>query len=142
MKYLSVLFILIFYVSDACSQNIATGKSVIEYLADDKLEGRYPGTNGGEMARQYIDQMFYDDWMNKYSFGYQQKFTIQTNIALNDHTKLTFNGKEGRMSKDFHPLAFSAENSEKAGVIYCGTSLKDTELDINNQWALIYIKLN
>ncbi len=121
------------------AQNIETGEKVLKYLAGDKLEGRYPGTKGDEMARDYLDELFYRDWMGKFSFGYQQKFEIETNIEISRNTSLKVGSDEAELNIDFKPFIFSAETSVEGKVVYVGPSVKESDADIEDKWALIYI---
>jgi Zn-dependent M28 family amino/carboxypeptidase len=53
-------------------------QSVLEFLGDDLLEGRSPGTRGGNLAENYIRSLF--KWMNlepESADGYFQPFTLK-----------------------------------------------------------------
>ncbi len=52
-------------------------QSVIQFLGDDLLEGRAPGTRGGALAERYLQTMF--KWMNlepAFDSGYLQPFQL------------------------------------------------------------------
>ena len=140
MRYSTIILILLLLIPAwTVAQNIETGEKVLKYLADDKLEGRYPGTKGDEMAHDYLDELFYRDWMGKFSFGYQQKFEIETDVDINLQTTLTLEEEKAVLNEDFKPFVFSAETSVNGEVVYVGSKVKDTDVKIDGKWALIYI---
>ncbi len=51
-------------------------QSVIEYLASDLLEGRAPGTRGGELAEEYIRSFFKSCDIGPYQGEYFQEFAL------------------------------------------------------------------
>ena len=51
-------------------------QSVIEYLASDLLEGRAPGTRGGELAEEYIRSLLKSYDIGPYQGEYFQEFTL------------------------------------------------------------------
>lgn len=46
----------------------------LEYLASDELEGRFPGTEGSEMARDYIEDRFSSLGLNMFGDSYRHLF--------------------------------------------------------------------
>lgn len=53
-------------------------QSVLEYLADDLLEGRAPGTRGGELSEKYLKSIFkLLDLEPGTASGYLQEFSLQ-----------------------------------------------------------------
>lgn len=133
------ILVLLFTNLPLLAQNIETGKEVVNYLADDKLEGRYPGTKGDKLAIDFLDQMFYDDWMGKFSFGYQQPFEIQTGKEINRNTTLKIGRDKGKLNVDYRPFIFSGEIDIKGEVVYAGQSLKETNINLDGKWVLIYL---
>ncbi len=76
----SVLF------SISCSKDTAVGskpvskkviRTVIEFLSDDKLEGRAPGTRGGELAEDYVKSVFQLLEIEPYQGDYFQEFELR-----------------------------------------------------------------
>ena len=51
-------------------------QSIIEYLASDLLEGRAPGTRGGELAEEYIRSLFKSYDIGPYQGEYFQEFAL------------------------------------------------------------------
>ena len=98
----------------------------IQYLADDKLEGRRTGTKGEMIAMQYIaDQFSKNGLQPKGTNGFIQEFTINEGKQF-DETGNTFsvNDVKLELKKDFFPLAFSA-NKSIDGIASPGLQEKD-----------------
>lgn len=140
MIHKSLLIVLAFlFATVTYAQDIETGKKVVKYLADDQLEGRYPGSEGDKKTLDFLDDMFYEDWMGKFSFGFQQPFTILTDIDIKKNTQLIAGKLKAALHKDFQPFVFSAEDSVNANLIYAGATMKNAPFDFGNKWALIYL---
>ena len=80
----------------------------IQYLADDKLEGRRTGTAGELLAMQYISARFEKDGLvPKGTNGYIQEFEINEGKKFNDTDNFfSVNDQELKLNKDFYPLAY------------------------------------
>lgn len=88
----------------------------IQYLADDKLEGRRTGTAGELLAMQYISTQFQKEGLvPKGTNGYVQEFEINEGkqFAETDNS-FSVNGEKLELKKDYFPLAYSA-NAEAEG---------------------------
>ena len=90
----------------------------IQYLANDRLEGRRAGTAGELLATQYISNMF-----EKYKLepkgdnGFIQEFSINEGKQFNTPENVfTVNGQKLEPKTDYYPLAFSANSSAKGSV--------------------------
>ncbi len=84
-------------------------KTHIQYLADDKLEGRRTGSHGEEIAMQYIINQYQQAGLEpKGSDGYIQKFTINEGKQIDATTQLVVNSKSLIVVKDYFPLSYSA----------------------------------
>ncbi len=90
-------------------------RSHIQYLADDKLEGRRTGTNGEKLAMEYIGDQFKANGLDpKGSNGYFQAFEVNDGKKINDSTRLSINGNSLVVEKDFFPFPFSANQKMEA----------------------------
>jgi hypothetical protein len=88
--------------------------SHIQYLSDDKLEGRRAGTPGEILAMQYIvDQYRQMGLEPKGTDGYIQEFEINEGRQVDDISFLKVDGKALVLSKEYFPLAFSATKTVK-----------------------------
>lgn len=102
-------------VTKADVQTLENLKLHIQYLADDKLEGRRTGTNGEKMAMEYISNQFKSiGLLPKGSKGYYQPFEINEGKQIDDSTKLIINGNNLVAGKDFFPFPFSLNQKMEA----------------------------
>lgn len=83
-------------------------QSHVQFLADDKLEGRRTGTEGEKLAAEYISNEFNKLGLTpKGSSGYLQSFEINEGKIINPATRLSINGTALELHKDFFPLIIS-----------------------------------
>src|SRR3954471_14207142 len=89
---------------------LANLQAHIQYLANDKLEGRRAGTHGEELAMQYIVAQFQKDGLQpKGTNGYVQEFEIDEGKKFSEeNNSFTVNDKKLQLQKDYFPVAFSA----------------------------------
>ena len=81
----------------------------INYLADDKLEGRRTGTAGEQLAAQYISAKFQSiGLLPKGSSGYVQPFEIKEGKIIGKGTDFAFGGEHLSAGTDFFPFPYSA----------------------------------
>lgn len=96
-------------------QLIANLHQHIEYLADDKLEGRLTGTKGEKLAAEYIKNEFEKIGLQpKGSEGFYQPFEVNEGKQINPSTHLIIDGAHLTLNTDFFPLAYSANSSLEA----------------------------
>ena len=90
-------------------------KAHIQYLANDKLEGRRTGTAGELLAMQYIANQFLQTGLQpKGSNGFIQAFEINEGKQYDSiTTAFVVNNQNLELGNDFYPLAFSANESVK-----------------------------
>ena len=128
MKKLILIFLLIPMFSIAQSKKkklkakqaenemmVANLKAHIQYLANDKLEGRRTGTQGEVLAMQYISKQYEQIGLEpKGANGYVQEFEIdEGKYAVENKTFCIVNDIKAILNVDFFPLAFSAGKSTK-----------------------------
>ncbi|MEI6088099.1 MAG: M28 family peptidase [Bacteroidota bacterium] len=98
----------------ASMELVANLKSHIQYLADDKLEGRRTGTKGEQLALAYIVEQYQKIGLQpKGKEGYVQTFEINEGKKFTTETFLTVNGHEIEQSTEYFPLSYSAQKSVK-----------------------------
>lgn len=85
----------------------------IQYLADDKLEGRRTGSAGEKLAMQYIAGQFSKNGLEpRGSGGFIQEFEINEGKQFADSgNELLINDAKLELKKDYFPLPFSANRS-------------------------------
>lgn len=104
---------------------VAGLKTHVQYLADDKLEGRRTGTKGEEMAMQYLVQQYQQMGIApKGSDGYVQTFEINEGKQAVAPTKLVVNGQAMQLTNEFFPLAYSG-----AGAVQSSAAVSLNEKD-------------
>ncbi len=88
----------------------------INYLADDKLEGRRTGTNGEKLAYEYISNEFKNAGLlpKGESESYLQPFQINDGKAINPASHLIINDHDLKLNEEYFPLAFSPNGSLEA----------------------------
>ncbi len=82
----------------------------VQYLADDKLEGRRTGTQGEVLAMRYIAARFDKAGLEpKGTNGFIQEFTIEEGKTYDSSSvELLVNDKSLKVRTDFFPLPYSA----------------------------------
>lgn len=86
----------------------------VQYLSDDKLEGRSTGSAGEVMAMEYISNQFKTIGLQpKGTNVYIQEFIIEEGKQIDPSTYLNLDGKRLMLKRDYVPLAYSATKSLK-----------------------------
>ena len=86
----------------------------VQYLADDKLEGRRSGSKGEELAMQYIIQQYTQMGLEpKGNQGFIQEFPVDEGRQIDPASFLTVEGKPLLLGKEYQPLAFSGTGKVK-----------------------------
>jgi hypothetical protein len=114
MKYIFILLLIgpQFVFAQAGKEDKKLIKNLedhIEYLADDKLEGRRAGTQGERLAAAYIVKQFRKAGISPVSRKeYLQPFEINEGRQLGKDNSFTAFGKPLTLHADYFPLAYSA----------------------------------
>ena len=123
IQKLFTLFVLVLICSAGNSQKLkksdqpilANLQTHIQYLADDKLEGRRTGTPGELIAMNYIaDQFKLIGLQPRGSEGYFQSFDINEGKQINSTTHFSINNQELKAIEDFFPFTYSPNISIEA----------------------------
>ena len=95
-------------VTKTDTQALDNIKAHIQYLADDKLEGRRTGTPGEELAMNYIISQFKAiGLIPKGTEYYPQSFIVNDGKQIDGITELVINGNTLETGKDFFLFPFS-----------------------------------
>ncbi len=93
----------------ANAELVANLTAHVQFLADDKLEGRRAGSKGEELAMQYIIGQYKQMGIEPAGTnGYVQEFEINEGRQIDPVTQLKVDGKTLQVNEDYLPLAFSA----------------------------------
>lgn len=95
-------------------------QGVLSVLASDSLAGRKPGTPGGDKAASYIRDQFMANKIKLLGDKGFQKFDLITNAKAGNNNTLNFNNIQYKNGIDFTPLAWSANASISASVVFVG----------------------
>ncbi|HMK27252.1 MAG TPA: M20/M25/M40 family metallo-hydrolase [Chitinophagaceae bacterium] len=102
-------------ISKTDTQTANNLKAHIQYLADDKLEGRRTGTHGEELAMQYIISQFKEIGLTpKGTEYYPQSFIVNDGKQINDVSELIINGDKLETKKDYFPFPFCPDQKIEA----------------------------
>lgn len=111
-------------------------QSHIDYLASDELEGRGIGSEGLQLAADYIAGQFEliglepagDDG------GWFQTFSMTVDRKLTDQCGLTVSGESTKLERgqDFIPFGFSSNDAFKGDVVFCGYGIVDSDRSHND----------
>jgi len=86
----------------------------VQYLADDKLEGRRTGTAGELLAMEYIIGYYKTLSIEpKGSNGFVQEFEINEGLQLDAQNEFKINGHPLELQEEYFPMAFSARIAAK-----------------------------
>lgn len=108
----------------------------IKYLASDKLEGRFPGTQGDVLARQYISSEFAKyGLIPKGDSAYIQRFDMNNGVKMGKANVTRFYNDKGTIdvnATDFTPLGISATGKAKGNVVFAGYGINSPMLDYSD----------
>lgn len=116
--YWKLLLILVLLGQPGISQKLKKSDQVtltnlqnhIQFLADDKLEGRRAGTKGEELAMDYISDQFKQIGLRpKGTEGYYQNFDINEGKQVNPEAHFIINDKELKLNEDYFPFVYSPD---------------------------------
>jgi Zn-dependent M28 family amino/carboxypeptidase len=116
----------------------------VKYLASDELQGRKPGTKGGDMAADYIAAEFQKLGLKPIKGSYKQNFKIRTGFKLGPGNNLSFDNlipKRGlpremwntrtqsqELNTDWYPLSFSDNKSVSGDLAFVGYGISAPEI--------------
>jgi aminopeptidase YwaD len=102
-------------LSKADKLTVSNLQAHINYLADDKLEGRRAGSAGEKTAGEYISQKFSENGLQpKGTDGFFQAFEINEGKQINSSTHFIINENPLTLNKEFFPFPFSPNMSLEA----------------------------
>ena len=89
-------------------------KSHVQFLADDKLEGRRTGSKGELLAMDYLIKQYTENNIEaKGTKGYVQEFEINEGKQVTSNSFLKVNGNTLTLVEDYLPLAFCCNKKVK-----------------------------
>ncbi|MEO0195183.1 MAG: M28 family peptidase [candidate division WOR-3 bacterium] len=115
-------------------------KANVYFLASEKCEGRFTGSKGEKIAREYIKKKLR-------SYGYkvgEQGFRVLVKLEAGKGTFFKIGKSEFQLNKDFLPLSFSSEGKVKGEVVFAGWGIDDStysdyqNLDVKDKIVLLF----
>jgi Tol biopolymer transport system component len=99
-------------------------RTQVEWLADEKREGRMTGSVGAQETAKWLANYLRENGLKSFAENYALPFQFNAGERiLPDKTRLEISGTAAKLDSDFRPLAFS-ENGEASGeVVFAGYGL-------------------
>lgn len=137
MKNINRLICLILFIGfcqGVHSQDLISQlKEHVYYLADDKLEGREPGTEGEKLAYEYIIEEFTEAGLEPLGTkGWLQPFQVFKGQEYTDDNFLAFGKRKIKLEEEYFPIIESANGYVSGKVVDVGFGMEIKELDINS----------
>ncbi|HMJ91780.1 MAG TPA: M28 family peptidase, partial [Candidatus Acidoferrum sp.] len=110
--------------------SVATLSNDVVYLASEKLEGRFTGSKGAELAAEFIAQRLQAAGLqpvgDSNTFFQRFEFNSGVRVITNENSLLIRRSDETtefRVDEDFRPLAFSDNGKAEGEVVFVGYGL-------------------
>jgi hypothetical protein len=110
----------------------------IKYLASDKLEGRFPGTDGDKLAQEYIIKEFKEYGLKPAgdNNSYIQNFDMVTQAKLGEDNKLELmiddKSESYIIEEDFIPLGFTVNGIAEGDLVFVGYGITAPEMNYDD----------
>lgn len=109
----------------------------IKYLASDKLEGRFPGSIGGNLAMEYIIKEFKTYGLTPVNDNdYIQTVEMVTDLTLGNDNSFEFikNGENETLNveKDWMPSGFSSNGKMSGELVFLGYGISAPDLNYDD----------
>ena len=123
----------------------------IKYLSSDKLEGRFPGSEGSKKAIKYISK----NWeaqgvLPAGTKKYEQPFSYISKVSLGNRNILRVRNSKSRykIKKDFIPIGWSGYGNIDDKVVFVGYGFDIDDslswndyinVNVKNKWVLMFL---
>ena len=123
----------------------------IKYLSSDKLEGRFPGSEGSKKAINYISK----NWeaqgvLPAGTKKYEQPFSYISKVSLGNRNILRVRNSKSRykIKKDFIPIGWSGNGNIDDKVVFVGYGFDIDDslswndyinVNVKNKWVLMFL---
>lgn len=107
----------------------------IKYLSSDELAGRFPGTNGDKLTREYIINELKEYGIKPAGTdGFLQHFDYTAEVRLGSNNKLSLTTGESVSGpgENFTPIYLSANGTASGSVVFVGYGINAPELNYND----------
>lgn len=134
LKYFLLFSILIYNFSYSQIKKENLIKSV-EFLASEKLQGRLPGSEGFQLATDFMSNEFAKMKLKPIGENYFQKLKVEYNEILSpEHFAIIKNGKKTiyQLGKDYVYRGFTGSGNFTSQVVFCGYGLSQPNLNYDD----------
>ena len=142
MKTISFFFSALFFLHIAVAQEcypvdktqIPTIQQDVEFLADDALTGRYPGTYGALRAKNYIAERFMSFGLQpKGTSGFDQMFTVPEPVKIaGEGNFVTIKGEALKQNEQYYPTQYSANGKVEGKTVWVKYGITAPELNYDD----------
>ncbi len=127
-------------VAEEVASAMARVADDIRYLASEELEGRGPGTQGRQLAAEYIRDEFQQIGLKSgvEDGSYFQPFEMPLDTeVIEDQTRLVLHSPDQQafpleMGKDFQPLAAGGGGQASAAIVFAGYGISAPDLQYDD----------
>jgi len=100
------------------------------FLASDELAGREPGTEGAQMAIEYIQNSFQEAGVAPvYENSYLQEFPIPLDVEMSDDNLLIVADKKQTVPENYFPVKYSSNGAAEGRAFFVGFGIVAPELN-------------
>jgi len=143
----SILVLSFIFISSAKEELTLTATNVrnhIKYLASDELEGRFPGTKGIELSKEYILNTFKTYGLKPLNGQNTQSLDVTVGYQLGKENQVYFNvvvpkpgvpiemvkpiRKNWEVTKDWLPVSLSENKEIEGPMVFAGYGITSNEL--------------
>ncbi|NUM69933.1 MAG: M28 family peptidase [Ignavibacteriaceae bacterium] len=123
-KIIFLVFLCAFLTVNAQKKNpeitVDELKEMVGYLADDKLEGRLPGSGNDIKAAEYLIMNIRGTNVKLLGENGLQYFDVITGTDFGKNNALSINGKNLGFGKDFTTMQLSSSGTVKGSIVFAG----------------------
>src|SRR4051794_1934127 len=96
----------------------------VEWLADEKREGRMTGSAGAQETAKWLAGYLRDNGVKSFAENYALPFQFNAGEhVLPEKTRLEVSGAVAKLDSDFRPLAFSENGEANSDIVFSGYGL-------------------
>ncbi len=145
MKYSIIILLSALTVIKVYGQSEIRGETIIkdiDYLASDRLEGRFPGSKGNELAARYIQRAFKRNKLEPLFHNYEQLFNVVVKLdaPVSDNFIKASGNDDFLLNKDYSIFPFSGSALVHANVFFTKSNKETFEgnTSLKANWVLLW----
>jgi len=101
------------------------------YLASEELAGRFPGTEGGLKAAEYILEKFEDYGLDVSGSAGLQEIEITTSVSVGDSNRLGWKERDMDVMMDYVPMSYTNNAECRGELVFVGYGLRTEKAGVN-----------